>query len=646
MKRIFTLTILTVFLHIAALAQIENPERWETFLCYHDISHVEPAGDKVYVLANGNIFSYNKNDHSLQEYNKLNALNSSDITHIAWVKSQKKLMIFYSDLLIDVLDERGNTTFIAGLRDYSTSENKEITGISINGNLAYITTEGIGTLKIDIKSGLILETIRPEKIESGEVKIPADERVKMSVEEYNTLSGFALPNALQNNKHLYITYDNGILYSLPGHNDYTMAGHTPLMVQKMKEDDWTVLDQSMLKNYYSDKVAENANSMDIDPKNHNHIMVASNTGMYEYLNDKLINFYDASGKHDSYGNTSEASLTNDNIVSLKYNNDGTLWAFVRSGNLLFKMDQNGKWDKITGPKTRNLGRTIRPFFDHNGLLWFCTQHYNPMFIGFYAPKEDVWCTIDEFLNVDGSNMKDALGYGSYIGKDSENNIWLGSNGFIAYIDQTEYKALLSNVSHASQVRFVQPKVNRNDGTNLADYLLKGATIKDAKWDKAGRMWVATEGNGVFLISPDNFSESAHFTMDNSPLQSDIVYSIALDEASGKVYFGTDKGLYSYQSDVKGTYGDYSDDNVYAYPNPVTPDHTSAISITGLTSGCTVIITNAAGKVVHRGVTSGPTYSGWYGSDASGKRVASGIYYVLVSNKEGESACVTKIAIID
>ncbi len=105
-----------------------------------------------------------------------------------------------------------------------------------------------------------------------------------------------------------------------------------------------------------------------------------------------------------------------------------------------------------------------------------------------------------------------------------------------------------------------------------------------------------------------------------------------------------KGRCSYTTDVNNSYGELNDDNVYAYANPVTPDYTGPITITGLTENCQVKITNASGSVVHTGRSIGGSYQ-WNGCDQRGERVASGVYMVLIATKEGEKGCVTKITIV-
>ena len=156
--------------------------------------------------------------------------------------------------------------------------------------------------------------------------------------------------------------------------------------------------------------------------------------------------------------------------------------------------------------------------------------------------------------------------------------------------------------------------------------------------------MGTESNGVFLISDDNNTQEAHFNTENSPLLSDHVYDIAIDPATGQVYFSTEKGICSYQSDVTADNAEMNEDNGSVYPNPVTPDHTGDIKITGLAMKSRVKITTSSGALVSVGISSGGTYT-WNGRDRDGRRVASGIYMVLVAKEDGSKGIVAKIGVV-
>ena len=136
----------------------------------------------------------------------------------------------------------------------------------------------------------------------------------------------------------------------------------------------------------------------------------------------------------------------------------------------------------------------------------------------------------------------------------------------------------------------------------------------------------------------------HFTTANSPLLSDAVRSIAINDATGEVFFGTENGLCSFVSDATQTATEMTKDNVYAYPNPVTPDYNGLITIVGLTLNADVKITSSSGKVIAQGRSNGGTFI-WDGNDSSGKRVASGVYMVVTATSNGEKGTVCKIAIV-
>lgn len=193
--------------------------------------------------------------------------------------------------------------------------------------------------------------------------------------------------------------------------------------------------------------------------------------------------------------------------------------------------------------------------------------------------------------------------------------------------------------------FYQIKVPRNDGTNYADYLLSGIDITAIAIDNANRKWIGTNGNGVYLISSDNMVEEHHFTTSNSSLLSNIIQSITIDNNSGIVYIGTEKGLCSYQSEATQTNEVMDSDNVWAYPNPVTPEYKGMITITGLSLNSDIKITSSNGALVAQGRSTGGSFQ-WNGKDLEGNRVASGVYMVNAATSDGKKGTVCKVVIVN
>lgn len=242
--------------------------------------------------------------------------------------------------------------------------------------------------------------------------------------------------------------------------------------------------------------------------------------------------------------------------------------------------------------------------------------------------------------VDQDGIEFKVNFVQCIKEDRNGQIWIGTaNSNFIIPDITT--AISGGVLHVRR-----PKVPRNDGTNYADYLLSGQNIYDISFDASNRKWMATGNSGVYLVSADGTEIIDNFTIDNSLLPSNRVLSVCCDPKSSIVYVGTDKGVVKYSSDSSPAAEDYGD--VYAYPNPVRPDYTGWITISGLMDNSLVKITDTAGNLVHQGTSEGGTYV-WDGCNNSNQRVRSGVYFVFASQNASGSVSgkpVTKIMVVN
>jgi hypothetical protein len=276
-----------------------------------------------------------------------------------------------------------------------------------------------------------------------------------------------------------------------------------------------------------------------------------------------------------------------------------------------------------------------PFFDSRNYLWFVNNHFNYACLACYQPSTDDINTYFSFINEDGTTVK--VTYVRCVIEDLEHNIWIGTDAGPLMLEPSEF-------TESSPI-FQQIKVPRNDGTDYADYLLSGIDITCMAIDGGGRKWFGTNGNGVYLISDDNLTQIHHFLSTNSKLLSNNIESIAINETTGEVFIGTDCGLCSYMSDATQSSTEMTKDNVYAYPNPVRPDYTGLITITGLSYNADIKIVTSNGVLVNEGKSNGGTYT-WNGCDQKGRRVASGVYMVETATSEGNKGVVCKIAIVN
>lgn len=222
-------------------------------------------------------------------------------------------------------------------------------------------------------------------------------------------------------------------------------------------------------------------------------------------------------------------------------------------------------------------------------------------------------------------------------EDDNGKVWVGTNEGI--IEITPSNALNPNMT------VTRLKVPRNDGSNLADYLLGTDLIMDISVDAANRKWIATYGSGLFCVSASGNEIIHSFTSENSPLMTDKINCVHVDKASGKVYVGTDFGLMSYTSDATPAMDNY--DEIFIYPNPVKPEYRGDVNITGLMDNSLVKITDISGNVISQGRSEGGRYV-WNACNSAGVRVKTGVYYVMVSqNATGSAtAAVAKIMVVN
>lgn len=184
------------------------------------------------------------------------------------------------------------------------------------------------------------------------------------------------------------------------------------------------------------------------------------------------------------------------------------------------------------------------------------------------------------------------------------------------------------------------KVNNNDGTGTASYLLNGVTVSAIDFDSAGRMWVSTEGSGVSVISADYDEVEEQFNTDNSPLPTNYVSALALDPLTNKVYVGGAWGLGVYASEQSPGREDY--DEVRVYPNPVRPGFNGQVTVDGLMNASLVKVVDAMGNLVHSGPSLGGTFR-WNLRDMGGAPVKSGVYYICPSQSDDDSGPKGKVA---
>ena len=410
-----------------------------------------------------------------------------------------------------------------------------------------------------------------------------------------------------------------------------------------EDESWTIfqeenlVDASVMKRGYCD-----VTSIAQDPLDNSHHYISSyGQGIYEFKEGKFVNNLNSSNSSLETAVPGVPFYTR--ISRLQYDKQGNLWITNSHAKSPLKvMQKDGKMIDIFYPELEEQPTVTDILFDSNGLMWvvvmradaglFCIDNKGTPF----NTADDVTRFISPSFRDQDGNLT-TIDYIYDIAEDKEGTIWVLTNQgpYIIYNPKDYFN---------NNFTFTKIKVPRNDGTNYADYLLDAVYTTCIAIDEANRKWIGTQSSGIYLISADGLETIHHFTTDNSPLLSNSIRDIAIKGSTGEVFIGTDKGLISYRSDATTPAEEFDKESVYAFPNPVMPDYTGIITVTGLKENSTVKIVNTAGRLVAQGISLGGSF-GWNGCYTTGERVPSGIYHVLATSFDGKEGIVTRIAII-
>lgn len=376
-------------------------------------------------------------------------------------------------------------------------------------------------------------------------------------------------------------------------------------------------------------------SVAIDPLNHQRAYIGTwQEGIIVFTDNEVTNIY---SQHNSTLQGWVASPGLVNISGLDFDSYNNLWvANTGAPNSLSMLTQDGQWRSFNlggAASGTDIGNMI---VDKSNNKWIIRRSEGMIMVfndnnTFDNPADDQLRLL--YSSPGSGNIPGNTVFAMAV--DHDGAVWVGTDAGPA-VFYTPDRMFQQGMDFDAQ----QILVPRNDGTGQADYLLGSEKILSIAVDGANRKWFGTE-SGVFLMSKDGLEEIFHFNTSNSPLLSNTVNSIAIMD-NGEVFFGTANGIISFKGTA--TPGGETNNDVYAYPNPVRPEYTGTIAVKGLVRDALVKITDVSGNLVYETRALGGQAI-WDGHAINGNKVKPGVYLVFVSDNEGFETMVTKILLM-
>lgn len=403
--------------------------------------------------------------------------------------------------------------------------------------------------------------------------------------------------------------------------------------RRLRGGDWT--------NFSKKEIPELDNFWDVvcvavDPNDPDHIFVGSwGGGLLEFRNDEFVVRYTNKNSPLQSALPQQPDEPFTRIGGLDFDSEGNLWinTWAVSGNNLHKLSPAGEWESFS--MTEVLGKaTGQLLVNSDDDKWILVPRNNNAYVVDKTGTNKKRLAVTSYFSNGQDEIRTEMSDLYSIAEDKEGAIWVGTSVGVAVYNNPS-RIWNTNPFYASR-----PGLDLNDG--IYHPLLSTETVTAIAVDGANRKWLGTKNSGVYLVSESGEEEILHFTAENSPLLSNSITALAINDKSGEVFIGTDKGLISYQSDANEGNDTYS--NVYVYPNPVRETYDGPVTITGLIADTDIKITDISGNLVYKTTSLGGQAS-WDGRNLNGNRVKTGVYMVLCNDKQGNETHITKLLFI-
>ena len=455
------------------------------------------------------------------------------------------------------------------------------------------------------------------------------------------VSGITIPSPKRNYNAFMTIHNDRLLVA--GGDRASDRFRRPGTFMIYEDEEWYNFDESIADNEIRKMIGSESRDymgVAVDPDDDSHFFIATyGEGIIELKDNAFVNLYNFNNSPLKAANPVADSPNYIRIGSVCFDKNKNLWSTnCLTTNAINVRKPNGEWVSLYYERLNNADKIDKILITSKGHKWVNVPFDNAGIAviddkGTLEDQSDDVCNYFSTFRDAQSGTGASISAGEYLcmAEDRKGIIWIGTN--IGLLKCSNPSLAIDDPSRLSCSRLVR------DGDA---YFLSGEAVTAIAVDADNQKWIGTSSQGVFLINEDGAETILNFNTENSPLLSNTINSIAVNQKTGEVFFGTNNGIISYASGIINDSKPFSD--VYAFPNPVRPDFIDKVTITGLTNNANVKITDINGNLIFQGRAVGNQLV-WNCRNGYGNRVATGIYLVLASTPDAGESVVAKIAVV-
>jgi len=313
--------------------------------------------------------------------------------------------------------------------------------------------------------------------------------------------------------------------------------------------------------------------------------------------------------------------------------DGTLYICAGSMGTLFRRAPDGSF--TSAPLPRNYGRSeLRLMLSHKGVIFLSSNSLSEITAieptSFFSSNGNEGIASQYIMGEQMTHLTASRDFDF----DSSGDLWMGTDDGLIRARTPEQ--IINGKRLTFNATFIY---TAQDGQSA---LFEGVRIDHLVLDAGDRLWTNSPNKGLMHVDPTRRLLLQEYLVSNSPLPSNWINDLAYEKKRGQLYIATNNGTISLITSSNEAAKTFN--AVHIYPNPVRPDFAGLLTIDGLLENSYVKIVDAGGELV-RELQSNGGRATWDLRNGYGNKVASGVYFVLISHEGTKQGYAGKFVVI-